>query len=1507
MSWAQGLCSSQQDPTAGLGNRNQTWWMDLPGFAACFQNTIAVWVPCLYLWASFPFYYLYLRKNGRGYIRMSAVFKAKMILGFSLSVLCFSTVSYLLWEASQGVSPAPGLIISPTIQLVTMILVIFLTQMERMKGVQSSSILMVFWLLSLLSSSLSFSFKVHHATQGGFQEQPFHHLSLYIYFLLVFLELVLCCFTDPPPFFSNVGSDSNPCPESGASFVSKVTYWWLARLIWKGYWTPLQPEDLWSLARENSSEEIVDKVKDAWDKYSARTQQITKCVRLKRKQTQRENADEMAILLQPKASKSKELLKSFWTVFGSYFLLATLCLLTCDVFLFLVPKILSLFLDFINDQDAPLWMGYFYAAAMFFLVCLQTLFEQRYMYICFMLGMRLKTAITGLVYRKILVLSNAAKNASSVGEIVNLVSVDVQKLMDLIIYFNGTWLAPIRIIICFVFLWQLLGPSALSAVVIFLVLIPLNFVISKKRSQLQKAQIKYKDSRAKLTSTILSDMKVLKLHGWEKNFISKVLGIRTQELQALKMSQLLFSASVASFQSSTFLISFIVFAVYTLSDKTNVLDAKKAFVSLSLVHILNTAHSFLPFSINAIVQAKVSIRRLATFLSLEELDPTQVDVNSSDHDPNCIVVTNGTFRWCREGSLCLNRINLTVPQGSLCAVVGQVGAGKSSLLSALLGELQKMEGSVVMKGTLAFAPQISWIQNASVEDNIVFGGKMERTWYNEVVKACALQPDIDSFPAGSQTVIGEKGINLSGGQKQRLSLARAVYTKASVYLLDDPLSAVDAPVGRHIFNQVLGPNGLLKEKTRILVTNSLHILPKVDNIIVMANGELCEMGSWQELIRKQGAFSDFLRSQNPEDKDNQDLQMTAGHLEDVGNIKRISTTPVTHDEIPGKTSQPLARRDSCKLTDEQGKRLVTEDKKQKTGRVKISVYLMYLRTAGSFFWVYIVLLFACQQVFSFCRGYWLSLWANDPISNGTQPHTQLRVGVFFLLGFTQAIGKFGSVAAVFLAGIVASRKLFQQLLWDVLRSPMIFFEQTPSGNLLNRFSKEMDAIDSIIPDKLKSLLSFLFNLLEIYVVIVVATPMVLVAILPLSALYVAFQVFFVTTSCQLKRLEAASRSPIYSHISETFEGSSLIRAFRAQQRFIVRNDVRVDENQVASFPAVVADRWLATNIEILGNSTVLFAALLAVVYKPHLSPATVGFSISYALQVTGIMNWMLRVSAEIDNQIMSVERVKDYSQSPKEAPWTLDDHLQGGRWPTEGAIELRGYSLRYRPELSLALKNINLKIKPHEKVGIVGRTGAGKSSLMMGLLRLVEAADGEIVIDGINIAQMGLHNLRSKITIVPQDPVLFGGSLRENLDPLNQYSDGDIWTALEQTQLKSFVSDLPGQLAYECSEGGGDLSVGQQQLICLARGLLQKAKILILDEATAAVDLETDLQIQSILRSQFKECTVLTIAHRLNAMMEFDRILVMRNGEVAEFDTPEALRVQKGLFYKMAADSGLVR
>ncbi|XP_014108088.1 PREDICTED: multidrug resistance-associated protein 6-like isoform X2 [Pseudopodoces humilis] len=1380
-----------------------------------------------------------------------------------------------------------------------------------MMGIQSSGVLLIYWLLSFVAALVMVNSKIQHALEKGFLEDHFHHVTTYLYAGLVLGELVLFCLVDHPPFFSKADNNPNQCPEARSSFLSKITYWWFSGLLWKGSQQALGVDDLWPVRQQDSSEEIVAWAEREWKKSQSRTQQKMESGIFKKGQkteTGTAEAEETEGLLQSKRSQSGPLLRMFWSMFGTYFLLSTVCLVICDVFLFSTPKVLSLFLKFIEDQAAPSWLGYFYAFSMFLLGCLQTLFEQRYMYMCLVLGLRLRTALTGLVYRKILVMSNSSRKAATPGEIINLVSVDVQKLMDLIIYFNGTWLAPTRIIICFVFLWQLLGPPALTAIAVFVFLLPLNFMITKKRSQFQETQMKHKDERAKLTNAILSDIKVIKLYGWEKTFMEKVLGIRKQELQALKRSQILFSASLVSFHSSTFLITFVMFAVYTLVDKTHVLDAEKAFVSLTLINILNTANSFLPFSINAAVQAKVSLNRLAAFLNLEELNPESSSRNTSGCVQASITIRNGTFCWSKETSPCLRSIDLSVPQGSLLAVVGQVGAGKSSLMAAVLGELEATDGCVTVKDTAAYVPQQAWVLNASVEDNILFGKEMDEMWFNRVTEACALHPDLETFPAGQKSEIGEKGINLSGGQKQRVNLARAVYQKASIYLLDDPLSAVDAHVGQHIFEHVLGPSGLLKDKqTRVLVTHKINILPQVDNIVFLVDGMISETGSYQELLQRDGAFAEFLRSHvTAEEKPRASFPA-------VGDAKGTVTTgngpsqekPLSGDSVKsavGRETSPVSQDCTSAAATSGG---LTKAETTQHSRVSAGVYGAYLKVMGPALCVYIVLSFTCQQAMAFSRGYWLSLWTDDPVHNGTQQHTELRVGVFGALGVVQALGRFACTAAVLLGGVLASHQVFLQLLSNVMRSPMLFFEQTPIGHLLNRFSKDMDAVDSVIPDKLKSVLGFLFNLLEIYLVIVVATPWAVMAIVPLTVLYAAFQHFYVSTSCQLRRMEAASRSPLYSHISETLQGSSVIRAHKDQQRFISKSNFLVDENQRICFPGAVADRWLATNLEFLGNGIVLFAALFAALGRTQLSPGTAGFSLSYALQITGVLNWMVRSWTETENNIVSVERVREYLRTPKEAPWTLNGKLQGQVWPTEGRIEFRNYSLCYRPGLELALRRVSVTINGHEKIGITGRTGAGKSSLAVGLLRLVEAAEGAILIDGQDIAQLGLHDLRTKITVIPQDPVLFSGSLRMNLDPLNQYTDADIWTALELTQLKNFVADLPEQLEYKCTDQGENLSTGQKQLVCLARALLQKAKILILDEATAAVDLETDVQIQSMLRTEFRDSTVLTIAHRVNTILDCDRILVLENGRIAEFDTPEHLIAQKGLFYRLMEESGL--
>ncbi|KAI7803124.1 putative multidrug resistance-associated protein 1 [Triplophysa rosa] len=480
------------------------------------------------------------------------------------------------------------------------------------------------------------------------------------------------------------------------------------------------------------------------------------------------------------------------------------------------------------------------------------------------------------------------------------------------------------------------------------------------------------------------------------------------------------------------------------------------------------------------------------------------------------------------------------------------------------------------------------------------------------------------------------------------------------------------------------------------------------------------------------------------------------------------------------------------------------------------------------------------------------------------------------------------------------------MLYNVLRSPMSFFERTPSGNLVNRFAKEMDTIDSVIPSIIKMFMGSMFNVLGSCAVILIATPLVAIIIPPLGLLYFFVQRFYVASSRQLKRLESVSRSPVYTHFNETLLGTSVIRAFGEQQRFIRESDNRVDHNQKAYFPSIVANRWLAVRLEFVGNCIVTFAALFAVMARDSLSPGIMGLSISYALQVTTSLNWLVRMSSEVETNIVAVERVKEYGDTEKEAEWSLEHSTLPAGWPTNGHIEIRNFGLRYREDLELAIRDILVTIEGGEKVGIVGRTGAGKSSLTLGLFRIIEAAQGDIRIDGVNISELGLHELRSRITIIPQDPVLFSGSLRMNLDPFDGYTDEEVWRALELAHLKNFVSGLPDKLNHECSEGGENLSLGQRQLVCLARALLRKTKILVLDEATAAVDLETDNLIQSTIRTQFEDCTVLTIAHRLNTIMDYTRVLVLDKGQMAEFDSPSNLIAKKGIFYKMAKDSGLV-
>ncbi|XP_069761773.1 multidrug resistance-associated protein 1 isoform X2 [Narcine bancroftii] len=1469
----EGFCSKGRRDV--FWDWNKTWYSDNPDFTHCFQITMLVWIPCIYIWTCLPFYFFYLRCNNQGYIRMSVLNKIKTVLGLALWIICWADVFYAFWERSTGFGQAPVFIVSPAVLGVTMLIAVFLIQYERLKGLQSSAVLLIFWLLALVCAIPKLRSNIMAAVQQDPLRDIFREVTFYVYFALVVIELILCCKSDRPPLFSEYIKDAKLSPEQSASFLSKLTFWWFTRMTILGYKRPLEPKDLWSLNRKNTSKIIVPHLVEEWEKECSKIRKplgVTLSPKKSRNRAEKEqeNTDEVQEpLLKKKGDLKPSLLKALCKVFGPYFMISFLYKVIHDLLLFASPEILKLLLKFVRNEKAPVWQGYFYAFLLFFCALIQTIFLHQYFEICFVTGMRIKTAVIGAVYRKALVITNAARRTSTVGEIVNLMSVDAQKLMDLITYLNMIWSAPLQIILAMYFLWQNLGPSVLAGVAVMILLVPITSVIAMKTKNYQVTQMKEKDDRIKLMNEILNGIKVMKLYAWELAFQEKVQLIRQRELKVLKSSAYLLALSTFTWNCAPFL-------------------------------------------------AKVSLERLETFLSHDELDLGAVDKNLPPGSLNSIIMNRGTFRWSKEDQPCLNNIDIEIPDGSLVAVVGHVGCGKSSLLSALLGEMEKMEGYVAVKDSVAYVPQQAWIQNAPLRNNIVFGEELTEEWYNRVVEGCALLPDLEILPSGDETEIGEKGVNLSGGQKQRVSLARAVYSNNAVYLLDDPLSAVDAQVGRHIFEKVIGPKGLLNGKTRVLVTHGITFLPQMDKIFVMVDGKISESGTYKELLEQKGAFSEFLRVHAPAESEDdpvvkdQDENPTSPQK----SLNSVPVSPFHKSNSPSvltdqETAQSVQQNEpniegSGEIETKTPVVQLTEADKALTGRVKFSVFWTYMSAIGIFICFWIVLFYACQNAASLSSNYWLSLWTDDPVVNGTQVHTALRLGVYGALGLIQGLFVLFASFMMSIGGIMASRRLHVDLLCDVLMSPLSFFEHTPCGNLINRFSKDIDTIDSQLPLVIRMFLGSLFSVIVACVVIFVATPLAAVIIPPLGLVYFFVQRYYIATSRQLKRLESANRSPIFSNFNETLLGVSVIRAFGEQDCFIHRNDSRVDENQKAYYPGIIANRWLAVRLEFVGNCIVFFAALFVVASRSSVRPGIVGLSISYALQITSTLNWLVRMTSEVETNIVAVERVQQYFDTPKEARWVVKENQLPQTWPSEGKIEFVNYGLQYRTGLDLALKNITVSIDGGEKIGIVGRTGAGKSSLTLGLFRIIEPAAGHVYIDGIDIAKIGLHDLRFQITIIPQDPVLFSGSLRMNLDPFDKYSDEEIWRALEMAHLNTFVSSLSNKLYHECSDGGGNLSVGQRQLLCLARALLRKSKVLVLDEATAAVDLETDKLIQSTLRNQFDDCTVLTIAHRLNTIMDYSRILVLDNGEIVEFDTIPRLVSKKGTFYKMAMDSGVL-
>uniref|UniRef100_A0A8B9ISC9 MRP1 protein n=1 Tax=Amazona collaria TaxID=241587 RepID=A0A8B9ISC9_9PSIT len=1000
--------------------------------------------------------------------------------------------------------------------------------------------------------------------------------------------------------------------------------------------------------------------------------------------------------------------------------------------------------------------------------------------------------------------ANSSRRKYTTGEIVNLMSADTQQLMEMAVNLNLLWSAPFQIVMAVVFLWKELGPSVLAGVALLLLVIPINALIAAKKSQMKNS-----DQRVKLLSEMLHGIKILKLYAWEPAYQRKVMSIRECEMDVLKSSGYLTTYSMLTLTCIPFMVSLATFGVFFRLNKDNVLTATKVFTSISLFNILRLPLFDLPSVISAVAQ--------------------------------------------------VNILGISATKGSLVAVVGEVGSGKSSFLSAVLGEMEKLEGIVQRRGSVAYASQQAWIQNGTLQENILFGANLRRPYYELVLESCALLPDLEQLPNGDQTEIGERGVNISGGQKQRVSLARAVYSNADLYLLDDPLSAVDVHVGKHLFEKIIGPSGLLKSKTRILVTHNVTFLPYTDLVIVMEEGRISQMGTYQEVVSKRADFAELIQVSSAE------------HTTE-------ETSPVEGEKI-------------CVLC-------------------LLSTFSFNSR---SFKWQWMWLTIAAylgQNALAIGQNLWLSTWTAEAakVSDLTEwkQSQNYKLRIYGLLGLIQGLFVCCGAYVITRGSLSASQALHHQLLDNVLHLPLQRFETDPVGQIINRFTKDLFIVDSRFHYYLRTWLNCTLDVIGTILVITSASPLFIVVVIPLGYFYFTIQRYYIASSRQIRRLAGASHSPVISHFSETLVGRSTIRAFGHQERFIRKNNDVVYENLVYFYNNVISNRWLSVRLEFLGNLMVFFAALFVVLAGNTMSSSTVGLSISYALNIIQSLNFWVRKACEIETNAVSIERICEYAKMDKEGPWITSKRPPVG-WPDRGIIEFVNYKARYRKDLGLALKDVSFQTQSKQKVGIVGRTGAGKSTLTNCLFRVLEGSEGKIVIDGIDISTIGLHDLRGNLNIIPQDPILFSGTLQSNLDPLGKHSDLELWEVLELCHLKDFVQSLPKKLLHEISEGGENLSVGQRQLVCLARALLRKTKILVLDEATASVDMEMDNLVQSTIKREFHNCTILTIAHRLHTVMDSERVLVLDAGRILEYDTPHNLLQQKGAFSEMAAEAGIRR
>ncbi|KAK9797814.1 hypothetical protein WJX73_000524 [Symbiochloris irregularis] len=1421
------------------------------------------------------------------------------------------------------------------------------------------------------------------------------------------------------------------CPEESASIISRLFFNYVEGLLRIGKHKPLELPDLWDLVKG--------------DEASAVSQKFQGCLSA--------TADDVHA---PQGKVWKAIIKAH----GYTFAMAGLLKLVHDTIMFAGPFILEQLLKHLQQGDGPnKWLiGIGWASALAAINMFDTISINQYFHMLFRIALHMKVGLVDMLYRKALKVGCSARSEFGIGSIVNLQSNDAAKLWNLAQYLHMLWSAPFQILVVLGLLVRILSwAPALAGFLVTVALIPCSTYVAKRQASVRKDMMAHTDKRVKLTSEVVSGMKAIKLYAWEQPYTDRILKIREDELREVKRMGLWNVGSAIMWSCGPILITFASFATYTWLGLP--LTADVAFPALALFNMLRFPVIMFPNQITNMINGKVALDRVQKFMRAEEMSQPPLLPPAQDPDPT-ILVNGASFAWESSAPAVLRSVNLNVAQGQLVMVVGEVGSGKSSLLAALLHELRPRGGDVSLAGSVGYTAQDPWICNATLRDNILMGHDYDESRYQQVIQACALGPDLAMLPAGDASEIGEKGINLSGGQRHRVALARACYAAADVYLLDDPLSAVDAHVGRHLFESCIC--GLLQGCTRVLVTHQVQYLSAADHIVVIDSGAVTHQGTFGELAAKGVDFNQF-ELQTPAEEEAADepsaaLVMTDAALINVavnaaeasamggadeseltggapigldtegppimlieegettpharsvqgnetdpdfpstpvklwssavtagnfGGTQEDDLRPDLHNSVPvanGRgphadislpvtsgepstsastsdspsspnhlTSVPLysdgshhkgdesshvtielqdrpqkidlimKERSGLRTPDRAGKhapeqleqlpkgRLV-KDEERIVGKVKRTHYHNYLSSWSPYFVLPILLLmgYLAQQGFQVLQNFWLSIWT-DATANAEEQQTTIDtgyyVGIYLALGLTAISFTVGRSFCLVYGSLRSGRQLHQRLLEKVIRLPMSFFDTQPSGRLLNRFSRDTEALDTNLGQTTSSFLMCASNVMFSLIVVCSITPAMIFAFVPVGLIYNRVQSLFIASSRELKRLDSLLMSPIFGHFGESVTGLLTLRAFRRQDIFTATNQRMLDASNRTYWLIQETNRWLSLRLELLGIAIVWGTAVFASAFLQG-DPGLAGLALTSALSLTGYLNWLVRTSSELEVSMNSVERLVEYAALPPEAPPVIQGHRPPQEWPSQGAISVSNLVVRYAPHLDPVLRNLSFEVRPREKVGIAGRTGCGKSTLMMALWRIVERSSGCISIDGVDIADIGLSDLRTCLALVPQDPVLFSGTVRSNVDPLDQAgADAAVWQALRQAGLGDAVSSLEGGLDAMVSEGGSNFSTGQRQLLCMARALLKRARILVLDEATSNVDHATDALIQRTVRDGFADCTVLTVAHRLHTIIDYDRILLLDQGVAAEFDSPaNLLKDSNSAFARMVAES----